>query len=192
MANEMVISVLTPDRVGLIAGVTRAIFAAQGNISAISETVLQGYFTIIATATLPDACTPEQLQRAIEATGRAGELAVLVRLRQPAGGAHAVASSGDTFIMTVSGADQPGFLARISAFLASRGINIADLTAHTEHERFLVMAELVLPPGEDVRQVQIDLEALLPAADRLVTLQHVNVFAATNEVAFRHVKRSTP
>lgn len=74
MARDVVISVLTPDREGLIAGVTQAIYSAGGNIRAMSQTVLQGYFTIIVIATLPDACTPAQLQEAIEATGRAGEL----------------------------------------------------------------------------------------------------------------------
>ncbi len=192
MAQEFVISVLTPDRVGLIAGMTQAVCEAGGNIVALSETVLQGYFSVIATAALPDACTPEHLQRAIEATGRAGELAVLVRRRQAPAAARATAPGSDTFIMTVSGADQPGFLARISAYLASRGINIEDLSAHTDHDRFLVMGELVLPAREDVRQVQIDLEALLPPGERVVALHHANVFAATNEIAFRHTKRSTP
>lgn len=192
MAQEFVISVLTPDRVGLIAGVTHAVYAAGGNIRAISQTVLQGYFTIILTATLPDECAPAQLQRAIEATGRAGELSVLVRPRANAGSPPAALPAGDRFVLTISGPDQPGILARISAYLASRGINIEDLAAHTDNARFLVMGEVVLPASEDVRQVYIDLSALLPADDRLVTLQHVNVFAATNEIAFRHTKRSTP
>jgi len=192
MAHDVVISVLTPDRVGLIAGVTHAVYAAGGNIRAISQTVLQGYFTIILTATLPDDCVAERLQQAIEATGRAGELSVLVRRRLPADAAPAAQPAGDRFVLTISGPDQPGILARITAYLASRGINIEDLAAHTDNARFLVMGELTVPASEDVRQLHIDLNALLPADDRLVTLQHVNVFAATTEVAFRHAKRSTP
>jgi len=192
MAHDVVISVLTPDRVGLIAGVTHAVYTAGGNIRAISQTVLQGYFTIILTATLPDDCAPDHLQHAIEATGRAGELSVLVRRRTHTDAAPPAHPAGDRFVLTISGPDQPGILARITAYLASQGINIEDLAAHTDNARFLVMGELTVPASEDVRQLQIDLNALLPAADRLVTLQHVNVFTATTEVAFRHAKRSTP
>lgn len=186
MAQDVVISVLTPDRVGLIAGVTQAIYNAGGNIRAMSQTVLQGYFTIIVIATLPDACTPGQLQQAIEATGRAGELSVLVRPRTAPVPAPTSLPSGDRFVFTMTGPDQPGILARITAYLASRGINIEDLAAHTEGGRFLVMGEVTMPHAQDVRQVHIDLQALLPSGDSSVTLQHINVFVATTEIAFRH------
>ncbi|MCX7846607.1 MAG: ACT domain-containing protein [bacterium] len=186
MSQEVVISVLTPDRVGLIAGVTQAIYAAGGNICAISQTVLQGYFTIILIAAVPDECTPEQLQKAVEASGRAGELSVLVRPRRRGALPMGPMPSGDRFVLTMSGRDQPGLLARIAAYLASRGINIEDLAAHTDGGRFLLMGELTLPAREDVRQVYIDLEALVPTPDAVVTLQHINVFVATTEIGFRH------
>lgn len=86
----------------------------------------------------------------------------------------------------MTGRDQPGILARITAYLASRGINIEDLAAHTEGGRFLVMGEVTMPHAQDVRQVHIDLQALLPTGDSSVTLQHINVFIATTEIAFRH------
>ena len=186
MAHTFVISVLTKDRVGIIAGVTKALYDLGGNIAAISQTVLDGYFTIIITAAFPAGLTAEQIRAGVTKSGGSGELSVSVQQRDPAPPAAPGGRSGDRFILTITGEDRPGILHRISSYLSSRGINIEDLYAYTEGERFVLIGELMIPTEQDVRQLQIDLSELWRETTVTVRLQHQNIFLATNEIDFRH------
>ncbi len=184
MPTDYVLSVMALDRVGIVAGMTEAIVELGGNIEAISQTVLQGYFTIIVTVRFEVPVSGEQLAAAVGAKS-GGELAVSVQQRQVVQ-PEPVVSEAQRFILTLSGADQKGVIHRISSYLASRGVNLEDLYAYREGERFVLIAQLQVPPGLEVERLQMDVEGLWPPDEMEVALQHENIFLATNQVDFRH------
>lgn len=186
MPQHVVLSILSPDRVGIIASVSRCIYDLGGNIDAMSETVMRGYFTIILTVSFEDRRELDEIRRSIECLGRRGELSVSIQERDLGAGAQRAQIEGEEFVLTIMGRDRPGIVSRISGYLASRSINIMDLFATTEGERFVLIGQLVVPREQDVRQIQIDLEGLWPDGQQSVSLQHVNIFVATNEINFRH------
>lgn len=185
MSRDFVISVMSLDRVGIVAGLTEAVLELDGNIEAISQTVLRGYFTIILIVRFDRQVDGAQLAAAVRSKGGPGELAVSVQernVREP----QPVVAGGQRFILTVSGQDRKGVIQRISSFLASRSINLDDLYAYREGDRFVLIGQLLVPPALEVERLQVDVESLWPHGQMEVTLQHENVFLATNHVDFRH------
>jgi predicted amino acid-binding ACT domain protein len=185
MACDFVIAVMARDRVGIIAGVTRAILELQGNVEALSQTVLRGYFTFILTVSFPEEVPTERIRAAVEQSGSPGELEVSVKVRDP-DAARTAPVTGDQFVLTIMGKDRPGVISRISSYLSSRNINIVDLYAYTEGGNFVMISQVTVPDNLDIRQLQIDLDGLPLGSDLVARLQHEDIFVATSEIEFHH------
>lgn len=80
---KAVITVLGKDRVGIIAGITAVLAESHVNILDISQTILQGYFTMIMLVELPeDGLALPELAERLQAKG--DELGVQVRVQHEA------------------------------------------------------------------------------------------------------------
>lgn len=80
---KAVITVLGKDRVGIIAGITSVLAESHVNILDISQTILQGYFTMIMLVELPeDSLALPELAERLQAKG--DELGVQVRVQHEA------------------------------------------------------------------------------------------------------------
>jgi len=185
MPKDYVLTVMARDRVGIVAGIAAAIAGLGGNIDAMSQTVMRGYFTIIVTVQFDEGISAERLAAAVKEQGARGELEVSVTERVPAA-QEPCAEGAERFILTIAGMDRSGIMHRVTSYLASRNVNIEDLYAYCEGRRFLFIAQLAVPRGLEVERLQMDLGSLWPEGEMKVSLQHENVFLATNEVEFRH------
>jgi glycine cleavage system transcriptional repressor len=188
MPAHVVISLMSRDRVGIIAAVAKSIFSLGGTIGAISQTVMDEYFTILLTADFPGEPSLDEVRQGLEAAGSPGEFYVSVRQRDSAQPRPPQARNGDGFVLTLTGRDRPDIISRVSAYLAGRAINIIDLFAHTRGDAFLLISQVVVPRDQDIMQLQIDLKGLWKDYPLAVHLQHEDIFAATNEIAFTHSK----
>lgn len=184
MSKNFVITVVSIDRVGIISGLSEAVVELDGNIDALSQTVVRGYFTVIVTARFDKDMDPETVRKAVGGKGAPGELSVVVRERDFSAG-RPVVKDAETFILTITGPDRKGIIHRITSHLATRGINIADLYATVEGEGFLLIAQLEVPVGLEIERMQMDVQDLWPEGDVRVSLQHQNIFLATSHVDFR-------
>jgi glycine cleavage system transcriptional repressor len=189
MPKDYVISVMSVDRVGIVAGLTEAVLELGGSIDAISQTVLLGYFTIILAARFEEALEPSALAAAVRAKGARGEWEVSVQERRALAPAPVVAApqgaSAQRFILTLSGPDRKGVIHRISSYLASRNINVEDLYAYREGPRFVLLAQVQVPADLELERLQMDVASIWAPGDMHVTLQHENIFLATNNIDFR-------
>ena len=84
MPSQVVISLMSRDRVGIIAAVAKSIFSLNGTICAISQTVMDQYFTILLTADFAGDHDLDDLRRGLEAAGGPAEFHVSVRKRETA------------------------------------------------------------------------------------------------------------
>jgi len=184
MPKDFVISVMSLDRVGIVAGLTEAVAEHGGNIDAISQTVLRGYFTIILTARFEADQHAGALADAVMVKASPGALRVSIMEREVAEPQPVVAEA-ELFVLTISGADRTGIIHRVASYLASRSINIADLYAYTRGDEFQLLAQVEVPAGMEVERLKMDVEGLWPAAEMRVSLQHAGIFMATNDVNFR-------
>jgi ACT domain-containing protein len=180
MQHRYVISVMSRDRPGIVANITDTLCNGFGaTVEEVSQTVVQGYFTLIVIAGLPEEADEGTLREAVEQGGARLKLRALVRRADPpTAGVH----GGQRLMLTVRGATQPRAAYTLAAFLSSRNINIEDFYARTEGEVFLSVSELLLPDEQDIASLRCDLEAIGRREGFEVHLQHENVFTVTNEI----------
>ncbi|MFW5923854.1 MAG: glycine cleavage system protein R [Planctomycetota bacterium] len=187
MPHDFVVSVMSVDRVGIIAGLSEAIFELDGNICALSQTVMRGYFTLIVMAHFDEDISREQITRAVETRGDDGELGVLVTERETSVSEVPVVPDADRFILTMEGPDQSGIVRSITSYLSSRNINIEDLYAAIQGESFLLIAQLELPQELEIERLQMDIEGLWSGPEIELSLQHEDIYLATNQIEFSHL-----
>ena len=189
MPLHVAVSVMSRDRVGIIADVTGPIAALEGNIDAISQTVLRGYFALILNVDFTRDVPLDRIREEVEAAGREGELAVVVRERDPAAAAEPVVDGGGAFVLTmILTRDRPGIVSRAAAYLAARGINVLDFYAYRDGGQFVILGLVRIPAEQDVERIQVDLESEWQGEDMSVSLQHENIFGATSEIDFSHTR----
>ncbi len=187
--SKYVISVLVSDHVGIMRGITAAITDLQGDIEGISQTVVQGYFTVVLVAAFDAPVATATLRERIATAFRDGEASVTVRdfVLQPA-----ASSGGARYILTLMGRESPGILKQLTAYLADKRINIEDWFFRIDGETVTHIGEITVPPRLDIGQLQDDLRALLEPRDLRVHCRHENLFRATNEVNSIRLMLNTP
>lgn len=179
MANYIV-TVTAADRVGIVHSVTGTIHEHGGNILELSQTVLRDYFTIILAVEFPGSRNPRTLSAAIIANGATFDLNVEV-IDAEVTRSDPVMLQGDRFILTVLGADRPGNIHGISACLAKHGVNIVDLHARSDGDRFSMIMEAFLPPDLEPGTVREELDRFGSGLGLEAFVQHENIFLATTE-----------
>ena len=179
--QRFVISVLVADRVGILRDITAALTDMDANIDGISQTVVEGYFTVILTATFDRAADCDEIHRALATRFGAAEASVAVRpfgrvaVRKPT-------VAGERYVVTLSGPDAKGILKGITAHLAERGVNVEDWYVHFDGARVTHVGEVTVPGLLDIQQVQKELQELMRPFGHRVSVQHENIFRATNDI----------
>jgi glycine cleavage system transcriptional repressor len=179
--KEYVVTVMARDRVGIIRDVSSALTALGGNITHLSQTVLRGYFTLIISAEMADGRSCDEIRLGVERNGAEGEFRVGVHEFIP-GGVEPGAPGTEQFTLSMQGKDQPGIIARTTSYLAEQGINVDDFYAYVHDGILLMLAQVSIPTGVDVEQVQAGLEQVGGQFGLIVHLQHEDIFRATSDV----------
>lgn len=179
--TRLVVSVLVADRVGILRDVTAALTDLGANIDGISQTVVEGYFTVILTATFDAPTDAEPIQEAIQRNFHGHEASVVVRAFDP----RAVRQppvQGDRYVVTLRGEDRKGILKATMAYFAEKGINVEDWYVHFDGPRVTHVGEVTVPEILDIQQVQREFQQHLQEYGMRVSVQHENIFRVTNEV----------
>ncbi len=177
--RRLITSVLVPDRVGLLRDVTQAVFALDGNIGAIRQTVVDGFFTLVFTSEHPAPVTPEALRALLDSALESE--AVVTVLDSPV--AHAPApSSGSRFVAMTRGQDRPGTILAITSFLVDHGVNIEDWMVEEDAGQVVYIAQVSVPETVDFRAIQEGFRTAMSERGLIGLLCHENIFRATNEV----------
>jgi predicted amino acid-binding ACT domain protein len=174
-------SVLVADRVGILRDITSAVTGLGANIDGISQTVVEGYFTVILAATFQEPRTVEDIREAILANFSADEASVVVRPFD-ATADRGPTVDGEHYVVTLAGKDGPGILMTVTTCLAEKGINVEDWYVHFEGPNVTHVGEVTVPHLLDVTQVQSELQERVRQFGLTVSVQHENIFRVTNEV----------
>ena len=170
MAQEIILSVVAPDRPGLVDEVASVIAGHGGNWLAASMARLGGQFAGIVQADIPND-QRDAFERAIAGLASKG---IEVSLRSedvPSGSV----TQGHMAHLSLTGADHPGIVRDISHTLAEHGVSIEQF--HTQlfkgsmsgEALFAVQADMVLPEGLDEAELRGALEDI--AGDLLVEIE---------------------
>jgi ACT domain-containing protein len=86
-------------------------------------------------------------------------------------------------IITVVGNDKVGIIAKVSAFLAQRDINIEDISQTVLSGNFIMMMMVNLSScSKDLKEVKQELTALGETLNVSISLMHEKVFSAMHRV----------
>ena len=184
---QYVLSVMSNDHPGIVAGVSSAVENLGGNIDSCSQTVLGGYFTFIVIMTLPTEYPSQELADKIRnSEGLGPDYQIIARRidsepkKGPDSSCHPV--GGDIFVITAFGKDRPGIVREFSRYLAGHDININDLYGDKTGEEFVLIGQLRIPANVNIRNLQDDLVEMGRELGFTVKLQHSNIFIATNRI----------
>lgn len=178
LTARYVVSVVTRDRVGVIADVSDALYAMGANLEAMSQTVVWGWFTMIVCGAFPEGTTQEQVKGAVEA---AGDFRATVLPFEE--GAPRQPAEGEPFVVTAVGQDKPGILRRVTRCFADKGINIEDVWDEVRDGQIIVIFHITVPRDVDRKELRYDLEQVAEELDISVMLQHQDIFTATNSLS---------
>ena len=173
------ISVLAPDRIGLLRDITGVLFRSGGNVNAIRETLLDGFFSLICTVTFEAPVEPLALKADLaRALGGEAEISAHPFSENP----QPVLPQGARFIAVTHGPDKPGTIFGISKFFAGRGVNITDWSLSEEDGHITYVAAILLPQDADFREMQTAFRAEMSGLGLAANLCHENIFRATGEI----------
>ncbi|HEX3479732.1 MAG TPA: ACT domain-containing protein [Kofleriaceae bacterium] len=159
MRNTLVLTILAPDRTGLVELLAQRIAAAGGNWEESRMARLAGQFAGILLVTC-DAARSDELAAAMRTLESAG-LQVTVRAT-PA----AAPPPGSQVQLALTGTDRAGIIRDVSRVLAERGVNVEELESEVSsapmsgEPLFTARARLRVPPGLALADLRASLEKL--------------------------------
>ncbi|MBW6521437.1 MAG: hypothetical protein K0A99_10610 [Desulfoarculaceae bacterium] len=181
MGKEMVMSVMSKDRPGIVADITGAIYQLQGDLADLNQSVLCDYFTMILVATFDDWVTPEDVAAAFSHIPSETRLEVVVKEMTTPLGAKAKKPQ-DTYVLTAQGKNKSGLVHRISLFCFQHGINILDLATTLKGDQYTMILQLDFSRVESVDAIRSSLASCAVEAGLTVVLQHEDIFKAVSEI----------
>lgn len=183
MKKQMIISVMSKDRPGIIADITGAIYNLGGDVADLNQTVLCGYLTMILSAFFDPEVTKEDLLAAISHIKTKNRFEVSIKELEETEQTQSCPTPGETYILTVQGPNRAGIVHGISRFCYERNINIFDLATTLENGRYTMALQL------DLSECSISFDALqkgltdyAATSELTILIQHNDIFQVTNEV----------
>ena len=123
MSRQMIISVMSKDRTGIVADITGAIYELGGDLADLNQSTLGGYLTMILFATFDQDVSPAMLMKKIDAIDSPTTLDVVARVIEVAPDPTLSELPRKTYIMTTQGLNRKGLVYGISSFCFRHDIN---------------------------------------------------------------------
>lgn len=183
MKKQMIISVMSKDRPGIIASITGAIYQLGGDVADLNQTVLCGYLTMILNASFDEEVTKEDLRAAISHVKTECTFEVSIKEIQPGEQLEAAGPPKETYILTVQGPNKAGIVHGISLFCSEHNVNIFDLATTLQDDQYTMALQLDLQKCScEIEELQHKLDAYSTANGLTVMIQHNDIFQVTNEI----------
>lgn len=182
MGKQMVMSVMSRDRPGIVADITGVIYQLQGDLADLNQSVLCDYLIMILIASFDEQVTPEDVIAGFARIQSSTQLEVVVKEMEPSGQIGGVAEAKEIYVLTVQGKNRSGLVHRISLFCCQHGINIIDLATTLQNDLYTMILQLDLSAVESVEDIRTSLTRYAEESGLKVVLQHEDIFKATNEI----------
>ncbi|HEY3998460.1 MAG TPA: ACT domain-containing protein [Candidatus Xenobia bacterium] len=170
MKKHLLLSLVGPDRTGLVDMISGAIFKHRGNLEDSRMAVLGGEFAMLLLVTVPDEARAE-LEAAVQEAAHGLGLLLTVKPTTP----RRVPTESTALELRVEGMDHEGIVHDIVHFLAEQGVSVETLESsvtmapHTGSPLFSMHLHLDVPPAMSLNVLE---HGLVTVADRLnVTLE---------------------
>jgi len=182
MGKQLVISVMSKDRPGIIADITTVIYDLGGDLADLNQSVLGGCFSIIHIGEFDDKVTPEDLLAGFshinsETKIEANIMEMAVSLETEKGKLPL-----ETYVVTAQGENRKGLVKTMGDFFYSLNINVLDLVTTREKQVYTMIFQVDLGHISSMKAFRKELQDLATVESMNLVLQHNDIFMATNEV----------
>ncbi|WP_462324220.1 glycine cleavage system transcriptional repressor [Desulfoplanes sp.] len=181
--EKIVVSVLGQDRPGIVASVSNILYAHGCNIEDLTQTILQAEFAAILLVDCPESCLDvleKELVKALE------PLDLSVFLRPAASTDGHGCKTCNPLVVTTSGPDCSGQVARVSEVINRAGGNITELKAvshmDTDDATFIMIFEADFPVSSDQGAFRGDLGTTCRELGLDYSVQHREIFESINRI----------
>jgi glycine cleavage system transcriptional repressor len=182
MSKQLVISVMSKDRPGIIADITTVIYDLGGDLADLNQSVLGGYFTMLLIAEFDEKITPEDLYAGFSHIKSKTKLEAIVKEMKVNLEVERAHLPKETFIITGQGSNRKGLVKILGDFFYSNNINVLDLVTTREGEKYTMIFQVDLTHITSMEAFREDLRILGEEQKMNLFLQHNDIFMATNEV----------
>ena len=184
--DKAVISILGPDRPGIIAAVTRILFEQDCNIENVSQTILQSEFSGIFIAAVPPEVDLQTLHGHLYDGLNPLNLHVTVKPLEASAGSGFDVLNSEPFVITTKGPDRKGLVAAITEIIARYGANVTNLQAifkgGIDPADNIMIYEVDIPNEIDAQALYGDLRSKAAELSLDISIQHRNIFEAINRI----------
>ena len=181
-----VISVMSRDRVGIVADVAARIAGLGGDLADLSQTTLRGFFTLIVIASFPDGVDLEtvrgELQQINLGADADARLEIVVKAAGDEPRPEPDAPSEEEYVLAVRGPDRVGLLADVTRICRDHELNILDLSTRASDGQYVTLLLVDASRAQPLERARRALEAEAATRGFAFTLQHNDVFRATHEI----------
>jgi glycine cleavage system transcriptional repressor len=161
MANYALLSAVGKDKPGIVAAVSAVLFQAGCNIEDSTMARLGGDFAIMLMLRLPEGFTSQQLAERLSPAQHHLQLTIHVADIPPEEVEPQIESA--RHLILVYGSDKPGIVARLTALLAERNVNITNLRTSViqrDQPLYVMTIEVELPSFVDQAELTKPLQAV--------------------------------
>jgi len=182
----VVVSVISQDRPGIVASVSKALYENHYNIEALSQTAVLGQFAMILVASAKKGQPHQRLETAFQKLSQTMGFNITLKEAHREDMVPYRKSETEPFVITVRGEDRPGLAYGVSEVLAAWEINITHLDAKVtsigQKLEYVQIYEVDIP-----KQLDFDLlhDRLRNRGQELgvsIDLQHREIFRAINQI----------
>jgi glycine cleavage system transcriptional repressor len=183
--NKFIITVLTKDRPGIIAHVTRILFELGCNLENVNQMILQNQFAGLFLVEAPESIDKEHLRHTLTARSEGRDLVIHVNTLEETHGTS-MDTDGDIFLITTIGPDRKGLVAGFSSILAAYRANIVNLKAvfkgGSDPRDNVMSYQVWVTPDMDTAALFADLRKKADDLGLDIRIQHKNIFDAINKI----------
>ena len=182
MSKQMVISVMSKDRPGIIADITTVIFELDGDLADLNQSVLGGYFSMILIAKFDDKITPEDLLAGFSHIQSETKIEANIKEMEDTLETEKEKLPLETYIVTAQAENRKGLVKIMGDFFYSKNINVLDLVTTLDDTLYTMIFQIDLSHIASLMDIRKELDLLADKKNVELVLQHNDIFMATNEV----------
>ncbi len=180
---EYIISITSRDRIGIVFEISSALAKLKGNIADSHQSVMGGYYTMIMRTAFPQSVSQRDIERTLAEVDAKSPTPLNILLNAVDESTPVAEKVENRYVITASGEDQIGFVARVASFCVTYQINILDLSTALSDGEFVMMLEVDLSRCKSVSEVRQALTEFGQQQKMKVVLQHHDIFKAVNEIS---------
>ena len=149
--------VLGTDRIGIVADITKALYAIGANINDSSHTIIGNQFAMLLLISVEPNCTEQKITEGFKEVVEKRQLTIHTHRLQDEDIKRKYVDPGQLCVIHLYGADKPGIVYQVTNLLARNKVNITDLSTrrfgNEESPIYIMYLEAEVPQGVDTRKL---------------------------------------